>query len=61
MSADKIKELEEALKAFKGAEAYFENAYLTYRLARKHLAEAEAAIDVARKKLDPLTETAYLD
>jgi exonuclease VII small subunit len=54
-------ELEDALRAFNVAEAYFEQAYLTYRLARKHLAEAEAAIDVARKKLDPLTETAYLD
>ena len=53
--------LEDALKAFADAETYFENAYLTYRLARKHLAEAEAAIDVARKKIDPLTETAYLD
>jgi exonuclease VII small subunit len=54
-------ELEDALRAFNVAEAYFEQAYLTYRLARKHLAEAEAAIDVARKKLDPLAETAYLD
>jgi len=59
--SDPVIELEDALKAFTEAETYFESAYLTYRLARKHLAEAEAAIDVARKKLDPLTETAYLD
>ena len=47
-----VKELEEAIKAFADAETYFENAYLTYRLARRHLDEAEALIHAARRKVD---------
>ena len=52
MSKDS-KQLEEALERFAEAEGYFETAYLTYRLARQHLDQAEAAIDVARKAMDP--------
>tara|TARA_R110002012_G_scaffold294638_2_gene490868 strand:+ start:230 stop:421 length:192 start_codon:yes stop_codon:yes gene_type:complete len=47
-----VKELEDALKGFEEAEAYFETAYLTYRLARRHLDEAEALIHAARKKVE---------
>jgi len=47
-----VKELEEAIKGFEKAEAYFESAYLTYRLARRHLDEAEALIASARRKVD---------
>ena len=47
-----VKELEDALKAFADAETYFENAYLTYRLARRHLDEAEALIASARRKVE---------
>ena len=50
-----VKELEEAIKAFADAETYFENAYLSYRLARKYLDEKEAAIAAARLKIDPTT------
>ena len=46
-----VKELEDALKAFADAEVYFENAYLTYRLARRHLDEAESRIQRAREVL----------
>ena len=49
---DPVKELEEAIKGFEEAEAYFENAYLTYRLARKYLDEKENAIAAARRKVD---------
>jgi len=52
---DPVKELEEAIKGFEEAEAYFENAYLTYRLARKYLDEKENAIAAARLKIDPTT------
>jgi len=51
-----MQELEDALRAFNVAEVYFEQAYLTYRLARKHLDEAEAAIDAARRKMVPVVE-----
>tara|TARA_R100000781_G_scaffold29361_1_gene21491 strand:+ start:1619 stop:1810 length:192 start_codon:yes stop_codon:yes gene_type:complete len=47
-----VKELEDALKGFEDAEAYFETAYLTYRLARRHLDEAEALIASARRKVE---------
>lgn len=50
-----IKELEDAIAAFEVAEKYFEHTYLSYRLARKHLDEKEAAIAVARLKIDPTT------
>ena len=56
MSADKIKELEDSLKAFTDAEAYFENAYLCYRLARRHLDEAESRIQRAREAIKDLEE-----
>ena len=49
---DPVKELEEAIKGFEEAEAYFEYAYLTYRLARKYLDEKENAIAAARRKVD---------
>lgn len=51
-----VKELEDALKAFEDAEAYFENAYLTYRLARRHLDEAESRIHSARQAIKDYDE-----
>ena len=53
---DPTRELEDALRAFNSAEVYFENAYLAYRLASKHLDEAEACIVAARENLDPLVQ-----
>ena len=53
--SDSVKELEDAIKGFEAAEKYFENAYLSYRLARKYLDEKEAAIAAARLKIDPTT------
>ena len=50
------KELEDSLKAFTDAEAYFENAYLCYRLARRHLDEAESRIQRAREAVSNLAK-----
>ena len=50
--SDAVKELEDAIKGFEAAEKYFENAYLSYRLARRHLDEAEALIASTRRKVD---------
>ena len=52
-------ELEDALRAFNVAEVYFEQAYLAYRLAKKHLDEAEARIVEARAKIDPLKQECW--
>jgi exonuclease VII small subunit len=54
--AETTRQLEEAISGFEAAEKYFEAAYLTYRLASRHLDEAEAAIAVARKAMNPVTE-----
>ena len=59
--ADPTRELEDSLRAFNAAEVYFENAYLTYRLASKHLDEAEANVVAAREKVDPLVQEPWGD
>jgi hypothetical protein len=53
---DPTRQLEDALRAFNSAEVYFENAYLTYRLASRYLDEAEADVVAARDNIDPLVQ-----
>ena len=45
-------ELEDALRNYKLAEQYFENAYIAYRLAKKYLDEMEATVETLRQKVD---------
>ena len=56
MTPKLIKELEDALKHFEDAEAYFESVYLAYRLARRYLDEAEALIHQARQAIKDYDE-----
>ena len=44
--------LEDAIRRYETAEAYFEQAYLQYRLARKPLDEQEMLVNETRKKID---------
>ena len=59
--ADPTRQLEDALRAFNSAEVYFENAYLTYRLASRYLDEAEADVVAARENVDPLVQEPWDD
>jgi hypothetical protein len=47
-----LQQLEDALRNYNAAEQYFENAYISYRLAKKHLDEQEALVAEIRGKIE---------